>query len=147
MRCRYAVAIGFVLCLVPQGLEAQTDAPGPGGVHLGMSPAAVRRVLGRPERLQGSLGFKFWDYRQRGLTVIWDEATSAVHGVVLSKRAAGDIQGVRVGDSAAALRARMGPATRIRTDGRFYDFAHRVWTVSFEIANGQIVEITLLAVE
>jgi hypothetical protein len=112
---------------------------------LQMSPEAVMSALGAPVAEEASLGMRFWGYGARGITVIWRNDAPGVSAIVLSKRTAGDIRGVRVGDSRSAISANWGQPVRVRSGGRFLDFAGRKWTLSAEIANGRAVEITLLA--
>jgi hypothetical protein len=134
-----------LLSLMPSALSAQNARPAVAGVTLGMSAEAVRRAVGRPELEQVSLGMRFWEYRRRGITLIWREDVPVVHGVVVSSPEAGAVDGVRVGDPATELRVHWGPPARVRVDGRFHDFTRRTWTVSAEVADGRVVEITLLA--
>ena len=124
---------------------AQGKAPAVAGITLGMSPDDVRGVLGAPELQQVSLGMRFSEYRARGITVIWREDATGVHGIVLSKPDAGEVNGVRVGDPAGNISSKWGQPVRIRQSGRFLDFAGRGWTLSAEVARGRAVEITLLA--
>jgi hypothetical protein len=110
-----------------------------------MSAAEVLVALGGPEVQQTSLGMRFWEYRARGITVIWRDDASGAHGIVVSKRIAGEMNGVRVGDAARNISSHWGPTARIRQSGRFLDFSGNGWTLSAEIAGGRAVEITLLA--
>jgi hypothetical protein len=115
------------------------------GIALGDQPAGVLKRLGRPDREQRSLGMSFWDYERKGITLIWKDMKTGVLGIVLTKADVGAIEGVRVGDTAAAARARLGSPVRVRQEGRFLDFARRGWTLSVEVVEGRIVEITLMA--
>jgi hypothetical protein len=124
---------------------SQSKAPGVAGVSLEMSPDAVVAALGAPEAEEASLGMRFWEYRTRGITVIWRDDAPGVRAIVLTKRNAGDIRGVSVGDTRSSIAANWGSPVRVRSAGRFLDFAGRQWTLSAEIANGKAVEITLLA--
>jgi len=110
-----------------------------------MSAADVRAALGGPEVLQTSLGMRFWEYRTRGITVIWSDDAPGAHGIVVSKPIAGEMNGVRVGDAARSITTHWGPTVRIRQSGRFLDFSGNGWTLSAEIAGGRAVELTLLA--
>lgn len=115
------------------------------GVALGAGPAAVERALGRPDRRQESLGLGFWDYEGAGVSLLWDADESVLRAVVLKKPAAGSLEGMRVGDSAAFVRDRWGEPTRVRQGGRFLDFMRSAWIQTAEVHGGRIVEITVLA--
>jgi hypothetical protein len=133
-----AVVVAAVLALPIVRTYSQSEAPGVAGVSLEMSP---ERVVVE----EASLGMRFWEYRTRGITVIWRDDAPGVRAIVLSKRTAGDIRGVRVGDTKSAISTNWGLPLRVRGAGRFLDFAGRQWTLSAEIAKGKAVEITLLA--
>lgn len=119
------------------------DPPHAQGVTLGDSAATVLRALGAPDRRQASLGFRFWEYRRRGLSLTWDNTDDRVHVIVLLDSAAGVVAGVRVGDSVAAVRSRWGSPARVRERGRFLDFVRRGWTCTAEVRNGRVTEITM----
>ncbi|HEX9608252.1 MAG TPA: hypothetical protein VF962_13560 [Gemmatimonadaceae bacterium] len=140
-----AVIIAAVLAIPIVRTYSQSGSPGVAGVSLEMSPQSVSAVLGAPEVEEASLGMRFWEYRTRGITVIWRDDAPGVRAIVLSKRTAGDIRGVRVGDTKSAISTNWGLPVRVRGAGRFLDFAGRQWTLSAEIAKGKAVEITLLA--
>lgn len=125
--------------------SAQVKAPAVAGVALGMTARDVDAVLGSPDRQQTSLGMRFWEYPARGITVIWREDAPGVNAIVVSKRGAGVVREVRVGDATRQVFASWGTPVRVRNSGRFIDFVGRGWTLSAEIANGRAVEITLLA--
>ena len=141
----FAVVLGGLALLALISGHVPAQAPNVAGVSLGMSAGDVRAVLGGPEVQQQSLGMRFWEFRGRGITVIWRDDAAGVSAVVLSKRNAGEIRGVRVGDSSQAIAANWGVPVRVRNGGRFLDFAGRAWTLSTEIARGKAIEITLLA--
>ena len=113
------------------------------GIALTDSAGTVRTALGPPERQQEFLGFIAWDYERRGLTVMWDRDTRALRTMVLNKRVAGDVEGVRVGDSVAVAARQWGTPVRKRQRGRFLDFVRRGLATSVEVHQGRIVEITL----
>jgi hypothetical protein len=131
--------------LVATSARVPGQAPSVAGVSLGMAPGEVTAVLGAPELQEQSLGMRFWEYPRRGITVIWHDDAPGVRAIVLSKRNAGEIRGVRVGDLTRAVSDSWGPPVRVRSAGRFLDFAGRTWTLSAEIAKGKAIEITLLA--
>ena len=87
---------------------------------------------------------RFWDYPGRGISVIWQEGEPSVHGVVVTRPDAGDVGGVKVGDSEATLRAVWGTPVRVRQEGRFLDFVGDRWVLSAELHDGHVVELTLM---
>ena len=142
-----------LLLLSGHGAAAQTtdrgaaDPPGVAGITLGDSAPAVLRALGVPEHRQESLGFRFWDYRRRGLSVTWDKTDERVHVIVVTASRAGAVAGVHVGDLVAAVRAQWGSAARVRDHGRFLDFIRHGWTCTADVRNGRVAEITMTLVE
>ena len=124
---------------------AQSRPPSVAGVFLGMSEAQARGAVGSADRETESLGMRFWDYQRRGVTLIWKEGETGVQGIVVSRGAAGDVGGVKVGDSAVVLRKQWGTPARVRQEGRFLDFIGAGWVLSAEMKEGTIVEITLMA--
>ena len=126
--------------------DPRADLPRVGGVALGDSASAVLAALGNPEHRQESLGLRFWDYQRLGISLTWDKDDGRVHVIVLSKRSAGEVAGVRVGDSAATIQTRWGTPARARERGRFLDFVRHGWTCTAEMKQGIVVEITLLLV-
>ena len=140
----YVPLVGGLLLLETALGHAHAQSPSVAGIALGMLPQEVSAVLGAPEIRQQSLGMRFWEYRARGLTVIWRDDLPGVSAIVLTKRKAGEIRGVRVGDNGRAVAGNWGPPVRVRSGGRFLDFAGPAWTLSAELANGKAIEITLL---
>jgi len=139
-----ALSALFLSAAPKETRSAQGKPPAVAGISLGMSVAEVRVALGGPEVQQASLGMRFWEYRARGITVIWSDDAPGAHGIVVSKRVAGDVNGVRVGDTARNISSNWGQTVRVRQSGRFLDFLGNGWTLSAEIAGGRAVEITLL---
>jgi hypothetical protein len=140
-----ALSALFLSAVLKATTLAQGKPPAVAGIGLGMSAAEVSAVLGGPEVHQASLGMRFWEYRARGITVIWRDDAAGAHGIVVNKRIAGEMNGVRVGDDARSLSSQWGPPVRVRQSGRFLDFSGNGWTLSAEIAGGRAVELTLLA--
>ena len=136
-----SAAVTWVVCVA----SAQSVAPDIAGVTLGRSAQDVRLALGTPEFVQQSLGMRFWEYHARGITVIWRDDASGANAIVVSKREAGVIRGVRVGDPTQQVLANWGAPARVRNSGRFIDFVGHGWTLSAEIGEGRAIEITLLA--
>jgi hypothetical protein len=120
------------------------EAPHVGGVGLGDLRATVLQALGPPERRQTSLGFLFWDYPARGMSLMWDRDSDGVRVIVMRTPAAGAVEGVRVGDRATLARERWGTPTRVRQEGRFLDFVRQSWICSVEVSGGKITEMTLM---
>ncbi|HET8712744.1 MAG TPA: hypothetical protein VFM23_03580 [Gemmatimonadales bacterium] len=136
------LAAGVALT-IPAAGTAQSPPPRIGGAALGDAPSAVIASMGRPDRRQEYFGYLVWDYLDRGVTVMIDRDQRRVRVVVLSKRDAGAVEGVRVGDRLNDLTAAWGAATRVRQDGRFRDFARHGWFVTVEVQNSSILEITV----
>lgn len=141
-----AVVLSITSCepSATQSLDADR-LPQIAGIGFTDSAATVRRALGPPDRQQAFLGFIAWDYERRGLTVMWDRDGGALRVVVLNKPAAGEVEGVRVGDSVARATRQWGSPVRTRQAGRFFDFVRRGLATSVEVRRGRIVEITLTA--
>jgi hypothetical protein len=131
--------------LLGAGAPAPQDPPPAlGGIRLGSVAREVRRVLGAPERMQESIGMRFWDYERRGIALIWQEGEAGVLGIVATRAAAGAIRDVRVGDPEAVLRKAWGEPARIRQEGRFLDYVGDGWVFSVELRDGAVVEMTLM---
>lgn len=124
--------------------DSRVDPPRVGGVALGDSAAAVLTALGDPQHRQQSLGLRFWDYPRLGISLTWDKDDDRLRVIVLSAPRAGEVDGVRVGDSVVVLRRRWGSPARVRQKGRFLDFVRHGWTCTAELRQGRVAEITLL---
>lgn len=138
-----AALLVFVRPALGQDGPAGDSPPVVGGVSVGDSAAAVRAALGQPGKRQESFGFVVWEYPERGLMLMWDREERTVRVMVLSRPAAGGVDGVRVGDAGSTLRQRWGSPARVRQDGRFLDFVRHRWTVTAELVGGVVKEITL----
>jgi hypothetical protein len=125
---------------------AQTGPPRIAGIALGSTAAEVVRAVGRPDRDDESLGIRFWDYKARGLTLMWHEGEVGLQGFVLRDASAGPLEGVRVGDTIAVLDRKWGTPSRVRQEGRYRDFAHAEWVISAEVARGRVMSLTVLRV-
>jgi hypothetical protein len=139
---RWQLVISLVL-LVTSAATAQS-APRVAGVALGTTSRGVRATLGKPDREQESLGMRFWDYSRRGISVIWRDGSRGVRGIVVSRAAAGDVNGIKVGDAETAVRTTLGAPARVRQDGRFLDYVGADWVLSIELNQGSVAQITLL---
>ena len=137
------LVLPWVLCLTV-GFTVQSAAPHVAGIGLGATAPAVRAALGTPDREQQSLGLRFWDYNGRGITLIWQEGDAGVHGIQVTRPAAGDLGGVKVGDSENTLRKAWGVPARVRQDGRYVDFVGDQWVLSAELSRGKIAQMTLM---
>ena len=141
------LVLGVALLAPARTLPAQDGyrdaAPVVAGVTVGDSAAVVRGALGEPGTRHESFGFVVWEYPSRGLTLMWDRDERTVRVMVLSRPAAGVVDGVRVGDATSTLKQRWGAPARIRQDGRFLDFVRRRWTVTGEVVGGVVQEITV----
>jgi hypothetical protein len=140
---RWSYGLAVTLCLALGG--TQVGPPVIAGVALGLTPARVQGILGQPQRRDESLGMRFWEYPQWGVTLIWREGMPGVHGIVANSAAAGAVREVRVGDSEAVLRRRWGTPARVRQTGRFLDFVGAGWVLSAELREKKVVQITLMA--
>ena len=117
------------------------------GVSLGDSASVVAAQLGAPDSHQELIGVVAWDYTARGLTVMWNQTDRRVRVMVLSKREGGVAEGVRVGDPVHVAKEQWGEPTRIRQDGRYWDFVRGAWAATLEIRDGNVITITLQAAE
>ena len=142
-RVKHALFLAAGVALATPAAGAAQSPPWLGGVVLGDSAPAVIASMGKPDRRQEFFGFLVWDYQQRGVSVMLDCEQHRVRVLVLTKRDAGAVEGVRVGDRLADLTAAWGAPTRIRQDGRFRDFARHGWFVSVEMQHHTIIEITV----
>lgn len=120
-----------------------TTAEGPkiSGVRLGDSKAAVIGVLGRPDNREDQGTRSVWHYGTRGLTLaISDETGVAL--IRMTSAAAGEVDGVHVGDASAVARARWGSGRRM-TD--LVRFDRDGWIVTCREQQGVIREIAATA--
>jgi len=140
--------VGPVALLLALGVAAkgsgQALPPRVAGIGIGSSAFAVRTALGKPDKEEESLGMRFWDYTQRQLTVIWTDEATGVHGLVLRGARSGALGGAAVGDSDRVLLRAWGPPTRVRQEGRFFDYVGDRWVMSAEIVAGRVVQLALL---
>ena len=142
-----SVVLSWMLCVAAWGGGdfALQDTPlRVAGIGLGTTALAVRATLGTPDLEQQSLGLRFWDYKGRGITVIWQEGDAGVRGIQLNRAVAGDVGGVKVGDSETALRKTWGSPARVRQQGRYVDFVGAEWVLSAELSQGKIAQMTLM---
>jgi len=117
---------------------ASGTSPTIAGVWLGDSKAAVITALGRPDEKEQQMGGALWHYSAKGLTLgISDE--TGIGLVRITSPAAGDLDGVRVGDSAQVARSRWGPAHRMNELAQYFRAG---WMASTRERQGTIREIT-----
>lgn len=95
-------------------------APPVAGVHLGDSQEQINAVLGPPAETQ-KLGEQqsAFHYPLRGLTVAWAPLDGAAI-IFLETRAAGEINGVRIGDSRADVLAKWGTPSTVQNETAIY---------------------------
>ncbi len=95
-------------------------APPVAGIHLGDSLDRIKELLGEPVEKQ-----KLGDYqeslrsRSRGVTVAWATADGAAV-IFLDTREAGDIGGIRIGDTREEVLARWGAPSTVKDRTAMY---------------------------
>lgn len=108
--------LGSLLAAAPSAAVAQGALPwhvpeAPpivAGLRLGASRAVIDSVLGKPDSIQrASRGGQGFFYGARGLRVAYS-AAEGLRLIYLDTRQAGDIGGVRIGDTREAVLARWG---------------------------------------
>lgn len=123
LACRVLLLAGVCLAAAPAGAAfpwQPGEAPPPlAGVTLGQSRAEVERVLGTPERttmLEAEDVVRL-QWARKGVDVVVSRLDGAAI-VTLTRRDAGAIDGIRVGDSLDAVIQRWGmPQQRVGGDG------------------------------
>ena len=112
------------------------------GIALGDTEQHMREVLGAPTSSASMGAGTAYEYDTAGLEIIATKA-DGVSIIRLRTRAAGAIDGVRVGDSVSAVQAKWGDPSD--GQGRVALFTAGVWTVEVRLAdNGpDVVEIAL----
>ncbi len=115
MYCLRLLAVLMLLTILPAPSQAGEfpwkpgdAAPPVAGIRLGDGLVRIEAVLGKPSATQKlGNGVTVFTYRQRGVEVIYASLDGAAI-VYLLTREAGDIHGVRLGDSRAEVVARLG---------------------------------------
>ncbi len=119
-----------------------TTAPAPFGIHLGALPAQVVAVLGEPPNTNQQGMSNVWRYADRALSIVMSPR-DGVTSIAANARAndGGDFLGLKVGDSIAAVRARLGEPTEVVRDR--LTFAHGTWAIVVDRKFGLISRISL----
>lgn len=115
------------------------DAPPPvAGVHLGDDRPRLETVLGKPSDSQklGDTGLAF-TYGQRGVQVLYTPTDGAAI-IYLLTRAAGNIRGVRLGDTRQEVVARLGDPSSVAGPMAFYRAGD--WTVFVKLGEDRKVK-------
>ncbi len=116
------------------------DAPPPvAGIRLGDGLVRLEAVLGRPS-ITEKLGDEalVFTYRQRGVQVIYASLDGAAI-IFLQTRAAGDIGGVRLGDSREQVLARWGQPASVQGPSAYYR-AGSSWVVIVKLDDNDVVK-------
>jgi tetratricopeptide (TPR) repeat protein len=101
----------------PAATPKRGEAPSIAGVHLGDKPTAVIKILGVPDDKAAVEGAGvLWRYDRLGIAIGVDPQ-GGVAFLALLTPAAGDIDGVRVGDPVTAARAKWGNPSEVDQDG------------------------------
>jgi hypothetical protein len=142
---REAIALlgrGSVPSATPTARPSTNTRSGPpptiAGVKLGDSPAAVIRVLGKADDTAAVEAGVLWHYQSRGL-VVGVDPKAGVAFIALMTPSAGDIEGVRVGDTVPAARAKLGNPSDVQQDSMIFDRGS--WLLHIEIDAGVITMI------
>ena len=125
-------------------MTMQSVPPRVAGISVGNTEYSVRSTLGDPERKEAALGMTLWHYAQRQMTILWRDGESGVHGVVVAGEKAGDVDGVKIGDTREASIRLWGVPARIRQDGRYLDFVGAHWVLTVEVWHDTVVQMTLM---
>ena len=139
-------AFGVVGPLTQQGVfpwKAGDPPPPVGGVPLAASRARIDSLLGAPddsERL-GADGWGF-EFRARGLSIVYTPLDGAAV-IYLLRRDAGDIGGVRLGDTPSSVLARWGKPTTTGGPNSLYIAGKWVVVVTADSAGTRVVQLGL----
>jgi predicted Zn-dependent protease len=97
-----------------------TTAPSLGGISLGVSSERVTSTLGRPQEGTAGGDGPVWSYPDRGIILVMSKDRRVV-AVNLTKRQAGAVDGVRVGDALTQAAQRLGVPAQREGDLLYYD--------------------------
>lgn len=116
--------------------------PTVGGVELGATRSRVLQALGSPAGGDESYGV-IWRYPARGIALVLD-AESGVRLMSLDKREAGEMDGVRVGDAFAQVRARIGEPelSAPTTAGTMHRYERGSWSLAILVREGVVITVT-----
>lgn len=120
---------------------AATRPPLIGGVRLGMPASQVLQALGKPdESADTELGI-VWAYESRGMTLVVHPSQGVVL-VLLESPSAGDVLGLRVGDTVERALNLLGPAAERERDadgsGEMLSFDRGNWMISVGASDGYV---------
>ena len=124
-----------------------TSAPPPpvvAGITLGLPGDSVVRALGPPDSVRDWPRGAIWRYAAKGLT-LFVGSHQGVTALQLDTSEAGDIDGVRVGDSIQVARRRWGwPSER---QDRFLIYGRAGWMIGVRLGdpNGRILRLEIAA--
>lgn len=118
--------------------SATGGLPSVAGIALGSTRAQVTSVFGAPEERRTAEQGEIWRYPSRGL-VVGIARAGTVAFVGLGTRGAGDIDGVRVGDSVQSVRQRWGKPVE-DSDGAFV-FDRGGWYAIAPYQQGVVLEL------
>lgn len=112
--------------------------PAVAGLHLGAARATIDSLLGKPESVQTvNPGQQLLGYRTRGIALLCSDRDSLLVAYIASPEA-GDIGGVRVGDSRDSVVARWGEPTGAQENLDVYQVGRWVIVVQFDPARGHV---------
>ena len=120
-----------------QPVASSDTKPRVAGIALGDSKATVFAALGPPDDREDQRNGAFWRYRAKGLTLAISD-DDGVSLVRLGTREAGEVEGVRVGDSTAVALSRWG---RGRRWGDVIQSVRDGWLVTARERHGLIHEL------
>ena len=145
--CRYSVLAVALLLTCHSGLsEAQQfpwkpgdEPPAAGRLRLGESLAQLDSTLGKPTAIKWPrAGRESRIYQGRGLSIIADSTVGVIY-VLLFTREAGDLGGLRVGDTRERVQRLLGPQHQGRGESTRYIAGN--WTIQVQLdATSEFVE-------
>lgn len=140
----YGAAVSLAAALTQQGAfpwRAGDPPPLVGGLHLGATRARMDSVLGSPSDSQ-HIALDGWAYnfRAKGISVIY-AALDGASIIYLTRRDAGDIGGVRLGDPKTAVLARWGQPTTAGGPNSLYVAGKWVVVVTFDSTGSTVARL------
>jgi len=123
--------------------KAGASPPLVGGIRLGLSRAALDSILGRPDKVQqmGQDGLGL-TYTQRGISIVYTPLDGAAI-VYLLRRDAGDIGGVRLGDTKDQVLARWGKPSTGEGMNALYIAGKWVVVITLDSTGTRVVQLGL----
>lgn len=118
--------------------RAGDDPPLVAGLALGASRTTIDSALGQPERSRSvGPGVQLLGYGSRGIALLYSEAESLA-AVYLIAREAGDIGGMRVGDSGDSVAARWGNPSGVQDGVAVYQVGRWVVLVRLDSTRSRV---------